>query len=118
MTYSLKVDWYRPRIAAVHAALAGRPALSRAMGLAALLDPLYAANMTEYGITLKLDLSRRQLDNLQTALGERADELAAHMLAARDNAGGPDYFDLAAEQTQVAAAAADIRGYRALAEDR
>lgn len=110
--YTLKLDWHRQRIHAVHRALTDQTApatlhhLSR--DLSGYLD------VDETGATLKLHWSPAQIAAVQAALTARMDALAADMLRARDNDPGvPSYWVLLAEQTQVAAAARDIRDYQA-----
>ena len=110
--YTLKLDWHRQRIHAVHRALTDQTApatlLHPSRDLSGYLD------VDETGATLKLDWSPAQIAAVQAALTARMDALAADMLRARDNDPGvPSYWVLVAEQTQVAAAARDIRDYLA-----
>jgi hypothetical protein len=110
--YTLKVDWHRQRIHAVHRALTAQTAPTTlrhpSRDLSGYLD------VDDTGATLKLDWSPQQIAAVQAALAARMDALAADMLRARVNDPGvPSYRVLVAEQTQLAAAARDIRDYQA-----
>lgn len=76
--YTLKVDWKRPRIAAVTAVLfmhaesgaeveVTKPLYAEFLPM---LDTQYAQEMTEQGATIKLDLSPAQLDVLEVLLAK------------------------------------------------
>lgn len=108
--YTLKLEWSRERIHAVHAAL-GPPAPARAAHprreLAGYLE------VDEAGATLKFGWTPQQIDGVLIALAGQMARLEQDMLRARDNQPGPTYEQLVATQTQLAAAAREIRDYRA-----
>lgn len=130
--YTLKLEWYRPRIEAVHTAIAmvTDPRMSypvmppdgttrlrevlHALELESYLDERDRAAMEEDGTVIKVHLTRRQLDVWEYALGQALGLIETCILDARDNASDRTYDEWVRIQTQVWAAQQDVRTRRSV----
>lgn len=115
MTYSLKLDWTGHRINVVHVVLLmpqviiGDPHAGR---LRQVLHPYVGMEDTDEA-TLKLDLSRSELDAFELLLSVGMAALAGMILRARDNLPTTyGYAELVAMQTQTWRALRDVQTYR------
>jgi hypothetical protein len=113
VSYSLKVEWSNLRITEVYGALgmALAPEQRYTRGvLRSMLSEWFSA--VDDSVTIKLWLTQRQLDVLETSLAAAISLLTQDMMRARDGLPGASYEDLVVSQTQVFAALQDIQSYR------